>query len=158
MSGTFRAATAAVVLAGVVGLAACGSNSSTSTTDAAVAAYQKAGNTICKNALAAVAPVTSRMAAVEKTKHLPTLADTTTLDTAQAKEQVDLAALTPPASLKANADKMSADYAAVVARVRALLKQYGAQSIGYDAIDPTLQRASGALDADFKTLGLTSCI
>jgi hypothetical protein len=145
------------MLAGVVGLAACGSSSSTSTTDASVVAYQKNGNAICKQAVAAISPVTSRMDAVEKTKHLPTLADTTALDNAQGKLQKDLAALTPPASLSATADKMDADFAAVVARVHALLKQYGSESIAYDAVDTQLQSLSATLDGDFKALGLNDC-
>lgn len=157
-SGPFRTATAAVMLAGVVGLAACGSSSSTSTTAAAVAAYQKDGNAICTQAVAAISPVTSRMDAVEKNKHLPTLADTKALDSAQAKLQKDLAALTPPASLQANATKMKEDFAAVVARVQALLKQHGSESIAYDAIDPQLASLTATLDGDLKALGLTSCV
>jgi hypothetical protein len=146
------------VLAGVVGLAACGSSSSTSTSGADVATYQKNGNAICKQAVVAISPVTTRMAAVEKTKHLPTLADTTALDNAQVKLQKDLAAVPPPASLKTAADKMNTDFAAVVARVQALLKQHGNQAIAYDAIDSQLISLTATLDSDLKALGLTSCV
>jgi hypothetical protein len=156
--GTFRAATAAVALAGAVGLAACGSSSSTSTTQAGVAAYQNKANTICKQAVAVIAPVTSRMKSVEQTKHLPTLADTTALDAAQTKLQKNIAAVTPPPSVKAAADTMNADFAAVVARVHTLLTQYGAQSIAYDARDSTLLQLSRTLDDDLKALGLNACI
>ncbi len=158
-TGAFRAAAAAVLAAGVVGLAACGSSSSTTTTSAAVVAYQQQANAICKQAVANIAPVTSRMAAAENTKHLPTLADTTALDNAQAKLQRDLAAVSPPASIKQSADTMNADFAAVVARVQELLRLHGDQSIAYDApgIDATLTSLTSKLDGKLKSLGLTSC-
>jgi hypothetical protein len=156
-SATIRAATAALALAGVVGLAACG-GSSTSTTQAAVDAYHNAGNAICKQAVADISPVTTRMIAMEKTKQTPTLADVTALDNAQAKLKRDLTALTPPPTLKVSADKMSTDFAAVVARVHALLKHYGAKSIGYDGIDSTLIQTTNTLDIDLKALGLNACI
>jgi hypothetical protein len=156
-SMTLRAGTAALAVAGVVGLAACG-GSSTSTTQAAIDGYHNAGNAICKKALADISPVTTRMIAAEKLKQTPTLADVTALDNAQAKLQHDLTALTPPPTLKTSADKMSTDFAAVVARVRTLLKHYGAQSIGYDGIDTTLIHGTNTLDTDLKALGLNACL
>ena len=86
------------------------------------------------------------------------LADVTALDNAQAKLQRDLTALTPPPTLKASADKMSSDFAAVVARVHTLLTHYGAQSIGYDGVDTTLIHATNTLDTDLKALGLNACV
>jgi len=158
-AGVFRAAAAAVLAAGVVGLAACGSSSSTTTTSAAEVAYQQQANAICKQAVANIAPVTSRMTAAERTKHLPTLADTTALDNAQAKLQQDLAAVTPPASIKQSVDTMNAEFAAVVARVQELLRLHGDQSIAYDApgIDANLTSLTAKLDGELKSLGLTSC-
>jgi len=152
-----RAAAAAVIAAGVVGLAACGSSSSGSSTPADLAAYQQKANAICKQAVKDISPVTTRMIAVEKTKHLPTLADTTALDNAQAKLQKDLAAIPAPASAKASVEAANANYAAIVARVKVLLHQYKGQSIAYDAVDTQLKQMSLNLATSYKQLGLTSC-
>jgi hypothetical protein len=141
----------------VAGLAACGSSSSTSTAQAGVDAYRQQAVAICTQAVAANAPTTARMVAAEKVKQVPALADVTALDNAETKLQKDLAALTPPASIKTSVDKMNADFAVVAARVQALLKQYGAQSIGYDGIDSTLIQATNVLAGDLKALGLTAC-
>jgi hypothetical protein len=159
-TGVVRAATAAVLAAGVVGLAACGSSSPSTTTSAAEVAYQTQANAICKQATAAAQPLYARMVPLEKTKHLPALSDITALDNAQAKLQKDLAGLTPPASIKAQVDTMNAQFATVVARVQQLLKLHGAQSIAYDApgIDSKLTQATTTLDGQMKALGLTSCV
>ena len=157
MSRTHRAAAAAVIATGLIGLAACGSSSSGSTTASDLVAYQQKANGICKQALKDISPVTTRMIAVEKTKHLPTLADTTALDNAQAKLQQDLAALPVPASAKTAVDQANADFAAIVARVKVLLTQYKGQSIAYDAVDTELKQKSAQLGTEYKQLGLTSC-
>ncbi len=159
-TGVFRATAAAVVAAGVVGLAACGSSSPSTTTSAAEVAYQTQANAICKQATAAAQPLYARMVPLEKNKQLPALSDITALDNQQAKLQKDLAALVPPVSIKPAVDKMNAEFAAVVARVQALLKLHGAQSIAYDApgIDAKLTRATTTLDGQMKALGLTSCV
>jgi hypothetical protein len=156
VSRSWRAAAAVVIAAGLVGLTACGSSSS-STTAADLAAYQQKANAICKQALKNIQPVTTRMIAVEKTKHLPTLADTTALDTAQAKLQQDLAAVPAPASAKTTVDQANADFAAIVARVKVLLRQYKGQSIAYDAVDTQLKETSAKLATEYKQLGLNSC-
>jgi predicted component of type VI protein secretion system len=158
--GVFRATAAAVLAAGVVGLTACGSSSPSTTTSAAVVAYQTQANAICTHATAAAQPLYARMVPLEKTKHLPALSDITALDNQQAKLQKDLAALVPPASIKPAVDKMNAEFAAVVARVQQLLKLYGDQSIAYDApgIDSKLTQATTSLDGQLKALGLTSCV
>jgi len=159
-TGVFRATAAGVLAAGVVGLAACGSSSPSTTTSAAEVAYQTQANAICKQATAAAQPLYARMVPLEKTKHLPALSDITALDTQQAKLQKDLAALTPPASITPQVDKMNAEFAAVVTRVQQLLKLYGDQSIAYDApgIDAKLTQATASLDGQLKALGLTSCV
>jgi len=159
-TGVVRATAAAVLAAGVVGLTACGSSSPSTTTSAAEVAYQTQANAICRQATAAAQPLYARMVPLERTKHLPALSDITALDDQQAKLQKDLAALTPPASIKPAVDKMNAEFAAVVVRVRQLLKLYGAQSIAYDApgIDHTLTQATTSLDGQMKALGLTSCV
>ena len=160
-TGVVRAAAAAVVAAGVVGLAACGSSSPSTTTSAAEVAYQTQANAICKQATAAAQPLYARMVPLEKTKHLPALSDITALDNQQAKLQKDLAALTPPASIKPAVDKMNAEFAAVVARVQA------AAQAARRAVDrlrrtrhrrTTLTQATTTLDGQMKALGLTSCV
>lgn len=160
-TGLVRAATAAVLVTGVVALTACGSSSSTTAaTSAAELAYQAQANAVCKAATTEAQPLYARMVPIENTKHLPTLADTTALDNLQAKLQKDLAAITPPASLKTSVDQMNAQFAAVVARIQLLLKQHGAESIAYDApgIDHPLTNDTAALDKQLKALGLTSCV
>jgi hypothetical protein len=152
-----RAAAAAVIAAAVIGLAACGSSSSGTTTAADLAAYQQKANAICKQAVKDISPVTTRMITVEKAKHLPTLADTTALDNAQAKLQKDLAAIPAPASAKASVDAANTTYAAIVARVKVLLHKYKGQSIAYDAVDTQLRTLSTNLATSYKQLGLTNC-
>lgn len=156
------AAAAVVIAAAAVGLAACGSSSSTTTTAAitatpAVAAWQKQANAICVAASKGAQPLTSRMAAAEKAKQLPTLADTTALVAAQAELQQKLAALNPPAEAKALADQANKDFAQLVARSKVLLAQHGRQAIAYDAVDANLNHVAVSLDALYKNLGLTNC-
>jgi hypothetical protein len=152
-----RAATAAVVAAGIVALTACGSSSSTSTTPAAVVAYQKSANTICANATKSATALTTRMTAAEKAKLLPTLADTKALIAAQDHLQTSLAAVPAPAEIKTTVATANAEFAQLVARSKVLLAQHGSQTIAYDAIDTKLNALAKSLDANFKTLGLTSC-
>ena len=157
--GLQRAAAAAVISASIVTLAGCGSSSSASSTvnSAAVTAFQTAGNTVCKDATSAAAPLTSRMAAVIKNKQLPTLADTTALDAAQAKEQRALAALPAPASLHTTKTEADSAYAALVARIHVLLQKWGNQSLTYVATDSQVTQITSTLDSKLKALGLTSC-
>ncbi len=153
------AAAAAVITASIVTLAGCGSSSSASSSvnSAAVTAFQKAGNTVCKDATSAAAPLTSRMAAVIKNKQLPTLADTTALDAAQAKEQRALAALPAPAALHTTKAEADSAYAALVARIHVLLQKWGNQSLTYVATDAQVTQITSTLDSKLKALGLTSC-
>jgi hypothetical protein len=152
-----RAATAVVIAAGIVALTACGSSSSTSTTSAAVLAYQTAANTVCSNATKSATALTTRMTTAEKAKILPTLADTKALIAAQERLQKSLAAVPPPAEIKATATLANTEFAQLVARSKVLLAQHGAQTIAYDAIDTQLNTLAKSLDANFKALGLTKC-
>jgi len=148
----------ATLAAGAVIVAGCGSSAATSNLNSAAAsAYDKAGNALCKAAVVDIAPVTKRMAAVEKNKVLPTLADTKALDAAQATLQENLAKLPAPPSLKTEVAQANAAYAAVVARVQQLLKQHGDESIAYDAVDPQLGKLSTTLETKLKAAGLSSC-
>ena len=53
---------------------------------------------------------------------------------------------------------MNAEFAQSSRRaVQALLKQYGAQSIGYDGIDSQLIQATNVLAGDLKALDLAAC-
>jgi hypothetical protein len=152
-----RAATAVVIAAGLAALTACGSSSSTSTTSAAVLAYQKSANTICTNATKSATALTTRMTTAEKAKLLPTLADTTALIAAQEHLQKSLAAVPAPTEIKATVTQANTEFAQLVARSKVLLAQHGSQAIAYDAIDTLLNALAKSLDANFKTLGLTSC-
>ena len=100
------------------------------------------------------------MVPLEQTKHLPALSDITALDNQQAKLQKDLAALTPPASIKPAVDKMNAEFAAVVARVQATAQaaRRPVDRLRRPGIDRKLTQATTSLDGQLKALGLTSCV
>jgi len=119
--GAVRIATAVVIATGALGLAACGSSSSTSTTPAAVAAYQKQANAVCQAATNSAQTLTTRMTAIEKTKHLPTLADQKQLIADQAQLQKNLAAITPPAEIKAEVNAANAVLIVIAAIVAGLI-------------------------------------
>jgi|GEM_PF-6098679 len=159
-----RRKTTGLVMAGVLtcatlALTGCGSSQTTKNpADAAArAAYAKTANGICTVAVAAIHPVAARMAAIEKTKHLPTLADQKAVFAAQAALQHDLAAIPVPASLASTKAGLDTAFAGVVARVSAIATRYKAEAIAYVAIDKQIAQLSSSLDAQFKAAGLTSC-
>jgi hypothetical protein len=160
------ASAAVVIVTGVVGLAGCGGSSSTTKTptisvpsadQAAVAAYQKAGNGICAAQMKATAGIDARMKAAEKANQRPSLADTTALNNALASEAAQLAKLTPPAPYAQAHAQLTSAFQTYVARAQQLLKQYGNASIAYDATDSKLLADSSKVVAKLTELGLTTC-
>ncbi len=150
---------AGVLTCASLALTGCGSSSTTKKpADAAArAAYAKTANGICTVAVAAIRPVAARMAAIEKTKHLPTLADQKSVFAAQARLQHDLAAISVPASLVSTKAGIDSAFAGVVARVTTIATKYKGEAIAYIAIDKQIAQLSSTLDAQFKAAGLTSC-